>query len=72
MKYFKTSQFIPGKGQAWMYTEADDKDTIQRTLTYIPGTDELEKIPDPVVKFLFMPERLTPCTAEEFLKLWNR
>jgi hypothetical protein len=72
VKYFKTTQFIPGKGEAWMYTEADDKSTIVRTLTWIPSTGELERIPDPVVKFLFKPERLLAATAEEFLGLWNK
>jgi len=72
MNYFKTTQFIPGKGDAWMFTEADEKGVIQRTLTFIPSTGELEKIPDPVVKFLFRPERLSPATAEEFLKLWDK
>jgi hypothetical protein len=55
-----------------MFTEADDKGVIQRTLTFIPSTGELEKIPDPVVKFLFRPERLLPATAEEFLELWEK
>lgn len=72
MKYYKTSQFIPGKGEAWMFTEADDQGVIQRTLTFIPSTGELEKIPDPVVKFLFRPERLLPAEADEFLKLWEK
>jgi hypothetical protein len=72
MKYFKTAQFVPGKGQAWMYSEADEKNTVQRTLTHIPTTGEIERIPDPVVKILFMPERLMPATAEEFLELWNQ
>ncbi len=72
MKYFKTTQFVPGKGEAWMFTEADDQGVIQRTLTFIPGTGEIERIPDPVVKFLFRPERLAASDADEFLKLWNR
>lgn len=72
MQYFKTAQFVPQKGQAYMYIEASDADVVQRTLTYIPQTDEISRIPDPVVKMLFMKERLTPCNAEEFLELWDK
>ena len=71
MQYFKTAQFVPQKGQAWMYIEASDVGVVQRTLTHIPTTSEIERIPDPVVKILFMPERLMPADAEEFLSLWN-
>ena len=72
MKYFKTAQFVPGKGQAWMYSEASDELQVQRTLTHIPSTGEIARIPDPVVKMLFMPERLSPSTQEEFEALWNQ
>ena len=71
MQYFKTAQFVPQKGQAWMYIEASDAGVVQRTLTHIPTTNETERIPDPIVKVLFMPERLMPADAEEFLSLWN-
>ena len=71
MQYFKTAQFVPQKGQAWMYIEADDASVVKRTLTHIPSTNEIERIPDPIVKILFMPERLRPADAEEFLSLWN-
>ncbi len=71
MQYFKTAQFVPQKGQAWMYIEASDEGVVQRTLTHIPSTEEIERIPDPIVKILFKPERLMPAEAEEFLGLWN-
>ena len=71
MQYFKTSQFVPQKGQAWMYIEASDEGVVQRTLTHIPTTGEISRIPDPIVKILFMPERLTPADAEEFISLWD-
>jgi hypothetical protein len=71
VRYFKTAQFVPGKGQAWMYSEADENNRVQRTLTHIPTTNEIERIPDPVVKMLFMPERLMPATEEEFKALWD-
>lgn len=72
MQYYKSAMFIPGKGQAFTYSEADDKDAVQRTLTHIPATGEISRIPDPVVKMLFMKERLTPCEAEEFIALWDQ
>jgi hypothetical protein len=72
MNYFKTAMFVPGKGQAWMYSEADENLKVYRTLTHIPNTKEIERIADPVVKILFMPERLMPATEEEFLSLWNQ
>lgn len=71
MTYYKTAQFVPGKGQAWMYIEAEGNKVL-RTLTHIPSTNETERIPDPVVKVLFMPERLSAATPEEFLGLWNQ
>src|SRR5258708_4785183 len=54
MKYYKTAMFVPGKGQAWMFSEADENMKVHRTLTHIPMTNEIERIPDPVVKVLFM------------------
>jgi hypothetical protein len=72
MQYFKSAMFIPAKGQAYTYSEATDEDKVLRSLTHIPSTNEISRIPDPVVKILFMKERLTACAAEEFLELWNR
>jgi len=72
MKYFKTAQFVPGKGDAWTYYECDDNETIQRQLTYIPETEEISKVPDPIVKRLYRPELLEPSTAEEFISLWEK
>jgi hypothetical protein len=72
MQYFKSAMFIPGKGQAWTYSEATDEDKVLRSLTHIPSTQEISRIPDPVVKKLFMKERLTACGADEFQDLWDR
>jgi hypothetical protein len=71
MQYFKSAMFIPGKGQAWTYSEATDEDRVLRSLTHIPSTGEISRIPDPVVKVLFMKERLSPCDAAEFTGLWD-
>lgn len=72
MLYFKTAQFVPGKGDAWMYYECDDNQKVLRTLTYIPGTNELAKVPDPIVKRLIRPELLEPADGAEFLALWDK
>ncbi len=72
MKYFKTAQFVPGKGDAWTYYECDDNEIIQRQLTYIPETGEISKVPDPIVKKLYRPEWLEPSDAPEFLSLWEK
>ena len=71
MIYFKTAQFVPGKGDAWTYYECDDNQRVLRQLTHIPETGELSKVPDPVVKRLIRPELLQPADAAEFLSLWG-
>jgi hypothetical protein len=70
MKYFKTAQFVPGKGDAWTYYEVDDNGTVLRQLTHIPTTDEKTRIPDPIVKKLYRPELLEDAAEEEFTSLW--
>ena len=71
MIYYKTSQIVPGKGNAWMYYECDDDKTVLRTLTHIPEADETTRVPDPVVKRLIRPEILQDADGEEFLRLWG-
>ena len=70
MQYFKTSQFVPGKGNAWMYYECDDAQKVLRTLTHIPDTGEITRVPDPIVKRLIRPEILQDAEATEFTTLW--
>jgi hypothetical protein len=70
MKYFKISQVVPGKGNAWTYYETDDSLAIQRILTHIPEVKETKIFPSPKIKTLFQPERLIKCDATEFEKLW--
>ena len=71
MKYFKSSQGIPGKGAAWTYYECTDAGVVQRQLTHIPTTNETTRVPDPIVKKLYRPELLADATSEEFLSLWG-
>ena len=70
MKYFKISQFVPDKGDAWMYYECDENLQIIRYLSHIPQTKETQKSDKPVIKKLFRPESLQPASEEEFNKLW--
>lgn len=71
MKYMKTSQFVPEKGEAVMIYECQDDDTIVRYVTYLTGTGETTRNAKPVVKRLYRPEICQPSTAEEFQQLWG-
>lgn len=42
--YYKTSQFIPTKGESFSFYECDEDFQVNRFLTYIPETEELEKV----------------------------
>ena len=70
MVYFKTSQPIPGKGNAWTYYECTDEKRIVRYVTHIPAVGETQAITDPVVKKLYRPELLMESTLEEFQQYW--
>lgn len=70
MIYYKTSQVVPGKGDAWMFYECNDDQTVRRYMTYIPATRELDKVPKPFIKKLQRPEMLMPCEQEEFHQYW--
>ncbi|MBI5369071.1 MAG: hypothetical protein HZA54_18695 [Planctomycetes bacterium] len=71
MRYYKSAQFIPGKGEAWTYYECTDNQLIQRYVTHIPTTSEVEKVPEPVIKTLFRPDLLVPIDEPEFLAHWG-
>ena len=70
MIYYKTSQPVPGKGDAWMFYECDDDETIRRYLTFIPATGDLDKVPKPYIKKLQRPDLLMHCSQEEFYQYW--
>lgn len=70
MIYLKTSQPVPGKGDAWMYYECNDDQTVRRYLTYIPATGEIDTVAKPFIKKLQRPEMLMPASQEEFSRLW--
>ena len=70
MIYYKTSQMVPGKGDAWMFYECNDDQSVRRYMTYIPATRELDKVPNPFIKKLQRPDMLQHCEAEEFFQYW--
>ena len=70
MRYYKTFQPVPGKGDAYMYYECNDDMSVRRYLTHIPVTGEITKVPNPFVKSVQNPDALMDATAEEFLRLW--
>jgi hybrid cluster-associated redox disulfide protein len=70
MIYYKTSQPVPGKGDAWMFYECNDDQTIRRYLTYIPATRETDRVAKPFIKKLQRPEMLMPSEREEFEQYW--
>jgi hybrid cluster-associated redox disulfide protein len=70
MIYYKTSQPVPGKGDAWMFYECNDDNTIRRYLTFIPATREIDKVAKPFIKKLQRPEMLMPAEKEEFEQYW--
>jgi hypothetical protein len=72
MQYFKTSQPVPGKGDATVYYECDDDQTVLRYVTHIDGTGEIERVEDPIVKKLYRPEFLRESSKEEFDRHWNQ
>jgi hypothetical protein len=71
MRYVKSAQFVPGKGDAWTYYEVDDNGKVTRQMTHIPATGETTRVPDPIVKRLMRPELCIEAEADEFLSLWG-
>jgi hypothetical protein len=66
MLYYKISQPVPGKGDAWVYYECDDKFFIQRQMTHIPGTGETDCIANPLVKKMTNMAYMEKSSKEEF------
>ena len=70
MKYYRGTQFVPMKGMAEMYYEADEEDNVIRCMTVVPSTGEVERMDKPVIKKLFRPEMLESVGSEDFEKYW--
>ena len=71
MLYYKISQPVPGKGDAWVYYECDDKFSIVRQMTVIPETGEVDCIPNPLVKKMTNMAYMTKSSQEEFDAHWS-
>ena len=71
MLYYKVSQPVPGKGDAWVYYECDDTFSIQRQMTYIPATGEIDCVPDPLVKRMTNMAYMESSSIEEFEQYWS-
>ena len=66
--YWKTSQPVPGKGEAWVYYECDEKFSILRHLTHFPLTGEVECVAKPLVKKMTDMYLMQKADEEEFRK----
>jgi len=71
MLYYKIGQPVPGKGDAWVYYECDEKFAIQRQMTVIPATGEVDCVPNPLVKKMTNMAYMTKASEEEFLEQWS-
>ncbi len=71
MVYFKASQPVPGKGDAVIYYECEDDQTIVRYVTHLEVTGETERVEKPIVKKLYRPELLSESSKEEFDEKWS-
>ncbi len=71
MLYYKISQPVPGKGDAWVYYECDEKFSIVRQMTVIPETGEVDCVPDPLVKKMTNMAYMMKSSKEEFDEHWS-
>lgn len=71
MTYYKTSQFIPTKGESFSFYECDEEFEVSRFITYIPETEELEKVEVDWTMELRQ-DGAEEVDREEFMKHWNK
>lgn len=71
MLYYKVSQPVPGKGEAWVFYECNDSFEIVRHMTYTPATGELECVSKPLVRKMTDMWAMQGSSAEEFEELWE-
>ena len=71
MLYYKTSQPVPGKGEAWVFYECNDSFEIVRHMTYTPATGELECVARPLVRKMTDMWAMQASSPEEFEELWQ-
>jgi hybrid cluster-associated redox disulfide protein len=70
MLYFRSSQLIPGKGEAITYYQCKDANTIVRSVRLIPATGEIQRIEKPDTNNLYNSGVLIDAKKEEFEKYW--
>lgn len=68
--YYKTSQFIPTKGESYSYYECEGGYEVNRFLTYIPETGEMDRV-DVTWTMELREEGAEEIDAEEFEEYWN-
>lgn len=68
--YYKTSQFIPTKGDSFSYYECDDDYQVKRFVTYIPETGEMDKV-EVTWTMELREEGAEEVDEEEFEEHWN-
>lgn len=71
MTYVKSSQFVPGKGEAVTIYELKEDGSISRFVTHLTGTGETTRNEKPVVKKLYRPETCQVSSFEEFSGFWG-
>lgn len=69
-QYFKTTQFVPTKGESYTYYECDEELQVKRFMTHIPDSGEIERIEvDWPMELREGAERID---REEFMQHWER
>lgn len=68
--YYKTSQFIPTKGESYSYYECEDDFHVNRFLTYIPETGERDRV-EVTWTMELREEGAEEIDVEEFEEYWN-
>jgi hypothetical protein len=69
--YYKTSQFIPTKGESYSYYECEDDFQVNRFVTYIPETGEMDKV-DVTWTMELREDGVEEVDRDEFEEHWNR
>jgi hypothetical protein len=69
--YYKTSQFIPTKGESFSFYECDGDFQVERFMTYIPDTEEIERV-DVDWTMELREEGAEKIDQEEFVEHWEK
>lgn len=69
-RYYRTSQFIPTKGESFSYYECDEDFQVYRFMTRIPETGEVERV-DVDWTMELRQEGAEEIDREEFIEHWE-